>query len=80
MTECVLIKDLGVSLSLSLCLSGCDYDSMSWCLMSSDVSWHIMDKLWPMPKLGSVIQTDQDGHLNSHTAPELCCDRWWSDA
>ena len=23
---------------------------MSWCLMSSDVSWHIRDKLWPMPK------------------------------
>ena len=28
---------------------------MSWCLMSSDVSWHIRDKLWPMPKHGSVI-------------------------
>ena len=27
---------------------------MSWCLMSSDVSWHIRDKLWPMPKHGSV--------------------------
>ena len=23
---------------------------MSWCLMSSDVGWHIRDKLWPMPK------------------------------
>ena len=23
---------------------------MSWCLMSSDVIWHIRDKLWPMPK------------------------------
>ena len=22
----------------------------SWCLMSSDVIWHIRDKLWPMPK------------------------------
>ena len=21
---------------------------MKWCLMSSDVSWHIRDKLWPM--------------------------------
>ena len=25
---------------------------MNWCLMSSDVSWHIRDKLWPMPKHG----------------------------
>ena len=28
---------------------------MKWCLMSSDVSWHIRDKLWPMPKHGSII-------------------------
>ena len=28
---------------------------MSWCLVSSDVSWHIRDKLWPMPKHGSII-------------------------
>ena len=27
---------------------------MSWRLMSSDVSWHIRDKLWPMPKHGSI--------------------------
>ena len=27
---------------------------MSWCLMSSDVSWHIRDKLWPMPKHGAI--------------------------
>ena len=27
----------------------------NWCFMSSDVSWHIRDKLWPMPKHGSVI-------------------------
>ena len=27
---------------------------MKWCIMSSDVSWHIRDKLWPMPKHGSV--------------------------
>ena len=27
---------------------------MSWCLMSSDVSWHIRDKLWPMKKHGSI--------------------------
>ena len=28
---------------------------MKWRLMSSDVSWHIRDKLWPMPKHGSII-------------------------
>ena len=28
---------------------------MSWCLMSSDVIWHIRDKLWPIPKHGSII-------------------------
>ena len=28
---------------------------MKWCLMSSGVSWHIRDKLWPMPKHGSII-------------------------
>ena len=55
--------------------------------MSSDVSWHIIirDKLWPMPKHGSVLlyslrlqkllgslgQKAQDGHLDFHTAPEL---------
>ena len=54
---------------------------MKWCLMSSDVSWHIRDKLWPMPKHGSIklyvhgnqkaAQTSQDGHLDSLTAPEL---------
>ena len=56
---------------------------MKWCLMSSDVSWHIRDKLWPMPKYGSINlyvhgnqkaslgRTAQDGHFDSHTAPEL---------
>ena len=29
----------------------------SWCLMSSDVIWHIRDKLWPMPKHGSIKAT-----------------------
>ena len=28
---------------------------MSWCLMSSDVIWHIRDKLWPKPKHGSLV-------------------------
>ena len=53
------------------------------CLMSSDVGWHIRGKLRPMPKHGfnialrplkpegSLGQTDQDGHLDSHTDPEL---------
>ena len=27
---------------------------MSWCLMSSDAMRHIRDKLWPMPKHGSI--------------------------
>ena len=27
---------------------------LSWCLMSSDVIWHIRDKLWPMLKHGSI--------------------------
>ena len=34
----------------------CNY-SLSWCLMSSDVIWHIRDKLWPMPKHGSIKST-----------------------
>ena len=33
------------------------YSMMSWCLMSSDVIWHIRDKLWPMPKHGSIKAT-----------------------
>ena len=57
--------------------------------MSSDVTWHIRDKLWPMPKHGSINlyvhgnqslgRTAQDGHLDSHTAPELCWMRWDDD-
>ena len=27
---------------------------MKWCLMSSDVGWHIRDKLWQTPKHGSI--------------------------
>ena len=44
--------------------------------MSSDVGWHIRDKLWPMPKHGLVLlnralgRKAQDGHLDFHTAPE----------
>ena len=58
---------------------------MNWCLMSSDISWHIRDtRLWPgnaearfniflRPREpeGSLGRTAQDGHLDSHTAPEL---------
>ena len=29
-------------------------DVVKCCLMSSDVSWHIRDKLWPVPKHGSI--------------------------
>ena len=35
----------------------CETMMMSWCLMSSDVIWHIRDKLWPMPKHGSIKAT-----------------------
>ena len=28
---------------------------MKWCLMSSEIRWHIRDKLRPMPKHGSVL-------------------------
>ena len=55
---------------------------MKWCLMSSDVGWHIKDKLRPMPKHGSINlyrlrprkpegslgRTTQDGHLDSHSS------------
>ena len=41
-------KDLSIYLYMMM---------MSWCLMSSDVIWHIRDKLWPMPKHGSIKAT-----------------------
>ena len=56
---------------------------MKWCSMSSDVCWHIRDKLWPNAEAwfnialrprkpeGSLGRTAQDGHLDFHTAPEL---------
>ena len=63
---------------------------MSWCLMSSDVSWHIRDKLLPMHKTArfnkslrsrkperSLERTAQDVHLDSHTAPELWSGVHW---
>ena len=44
--------------SLSSNHKGLPVSTTTWvkcCLMSSDVSWHIRDKLWPMPKHGSII-------------------------
>ena len=53
-------------------------------LMAPVVGWHIRDKLRPVPKHGSTLiyfhrnrkirlgWRAQDGHLDSHTAPELC--------
>ena len=53
---------------------------MKWCLMSSDVGWHIRDQLRPMPKHGSIYlyvhgkpegslgRTAQDGQLDSHSS------------
>ena len=37
-----------------LCTPSEEQEMMKWCLMSLDVSWHIRDKLWPMPKHGSI--------------------------
>ena len=52
----------------------------TWCLMSSDVGWHIRDNAWawfnitlrPWKPYGSLGRAAPDGHLDSHTAPELC--------
>ena len=33
---------------------------MKWCLMSLDVSWHIRDKLWPMPKHSQYFFTSTE--------------------
>ena len=46
--RCVLVSDR---------LLDCFTMMMSWCLMSSDVIWHIRDKLWPMPKHCSIKST-----------------------
>ena len=62
-------------------------NSFRWCLVSSDVGWHIRDKLRPLREHGSIYyialrprkpetslgRTAQDGQLDSHTAPELLC-------
>ena len=42
------------SLLLSISFSCWIYSEVKCWLMSSDVSWHIGDKLWPMPKHGSI--------------------------
>ena len=54
---------------------------MKCCLVSSDVSWHIRDKLWLMPKHGSInltstetrrlVRTDSPGRL-----PRLSHSSW----
>ena len=36
---------------------------MKCCLVSSDVSWHIRDKLWPMPKHGSIFTATETRRL-----------------
>ena len=45
------------NLSFIIIMCGGEMMMMSWCLMSSDVIWHIRDKLWPMPKHGSIKAT-----------------------
>ena len=52
---------------------------MSWCLMSSDVSWHIRDKLWPMPKPGSIIlyvHGNQKARYSPGRPPRLSHSSW----
>ena len=85
------LSKLSCWLSVSVCVSVCMHTwactslfwlMMKWCLMSSDVGWHIRDKqtnaeawfnksLRPRKPEGSLGRTAQDGHLDSHTAPEL---------
>ena len=52
---CVVICFVFVSVLWDILPCICLMMMMSWCLMSSDVIWHIRDKLWPMPKHGSII-------------------------
>ena len=40
--------------------------------MSSDVEARFSNSLRPRKPEGSLGRTAQDGHLGSHTAPELC--------
>ena len=55
--KCQIWNYLGFSTALHEHVKGLlpKYTLMSWCLMSSDVIWHIRDKLRPMPKHGSII-------------------------
>ena len=54
---------------------------MSWCLMSSDVIWHIRDKLWPIPKHGSIKATyvSQDGKVYACLAVTCHLHFWQND-
>ena len=60
-------------------------DDVKQSFMSLNVGWHIRDKLWLMPKHGPLLwyftstetvrlirMETQDGHLDFHTALELC--------
>ena len=47
----------GRNISVTECIVYMLMMMMRWCLMSSDVIWHIRDKLWPMPKHGSIKAT-----------------------
>ena len=55
---CTRSDDSIVKCTVMVCLCYSVYDVivglMNWCLMSSDVRWHIRDKLWPMPKHGAI--------------------------
>ena len=67
---------LGMIFHLCLCLRTSHLWMMiKWCVMSSDVSGHIRDKLWPMPKHGSIIlyvhrnqKARSDGQLRTATS------------
>ena len=48
------VVDDDVGLNVLMCRQSVVMMMMSWCLLSSDVIWHIRDKLWPMPKHGSI--------------------------
>ena len=50
---------------------------MSWCLMSSDVNWHIRDKLWPMPKHSSIILYVHGNQKAQYISPH--CDLEYSN-
>ena len=56
------------------------YDT-KWCLMSSDVGWHIRDKLRPVPKHGSINLYVHRSHWegSSGRTPRLSHSSWTDD-